>query len=203
MGLGPFAVVDVETSGLRPGRHQVLQIGLVTVDRSGTVLGEWSTLVRLRHFWNRVGPTHVHGLTRRSLRGATPAATAFAELAHRLDGAVFTAHNAGFDAAFIERAARRAGIELVLDPRLCTLDLSRRLDPDRALTHGLADVCARYGVPLTAHHDALADAAAAAAVLPHLLDAYGVSDEAQLDALYLGRPRVVRAVDPDHASGVA
>src|SRR6186997_1183161 len=73
MGLGPFAVVDVETSGLRPGRHQVLQIGLVTVDRSGTVLGEWSTLVRLRHFWNRVGPTHVHGLTRRSLRGAAPA----------------------------------------------------------------------------------------------------------------------------------
>ena len=116
---------------------------------------------------------------------------------------MFTAHNAGFDAAFIERAARRAGIELVLAPRLCTLDLSRRLDPDRALTHGLADVCARYGVPLTAHHDALADAAAAAAVLPHLLDAYGVTDEAQLDALYLGRPRAVRVVDPDHAGGVA
>ena len=75
--------------------------------------------------------------------------------------------------------------------------------PTGALTHGLADLCARYGVPLDAHHDALADAAATAAVLPHLLDAHGVTDEAELDALYLGRPRAVRVVDPDHAGGVA
>jgi DNA polymerase III subunit epsilon len=180
-----FAVVDVETSGLRPGRHQVLQIGLVVVDADGQVLDRWSTLVRLRHFWSRVGPTHVHGLTRRSLRRATPAADAFAELARRLDGAVFTAHNAAFDAAFIERAARRVGVSVPLRPRLCTLELSRRLDPARELTHGLADVCARYGVPLTKHHDALADARAAAGLLPHLLRAHGVTDGAQLDALYL------------------
>ena len=198
MGLTRFAVVDVETSGLRPGRHQVLQIGLVTVDATGAVLDRWSTLVRLRHFWSRVGPTHVHGLTRRGLRRATPAGEAFAELARRLDGAVFTAHNAGFDAAFIERASRRAGVELHLDPRLCTLDLSRRLDPDRVLTHGLADVCARYGVTLTRHHDALADAEAAAAVLPHLLAAFGVTDTdtEQLESLYLGRTSPIRVDEP-------
>ena len=166
-----YAVVDVETSGLRPHRDHVLQVAVVTVDDDGTVVDRWSTLVRPRRWWHRVGPRHIHGITRRQLRTAPGAGAVFAELARRITGSVFTAHNAAFDAEFIEREARRAGVVLVIPDRLCTLDLSRRLDPDRALTHGLADLCARYGIALTAHHDALADASATAAVLPHLLRA--------------------------------
>ena len=56
------------------------------------------------------------------------------------------------------------------------------------LTHGLADVCARYDVPLERHHDALSDARATAGVLPHLLAAHGVLDEADLDPLYSPLP---------------
>ena len=190
-----FAVVDVETSGLRPKKHHVLQIGLVVVDADGTVVDRWSTLVRLRRFWHRVGPRHVHGITRRSLRGAVGAAEALSELHRRIDGAVFTAHNAKFDAMFIDRAAERARVPLRIERRLCTLDLSRRLDPERVLTHGLADVTARYGVPLTDHHDALADASATAAVLPLLLRDLGITDATQLDELYFPRPRP--AVDAD------
>lgn len=164
-----FAVVDVETSGLRPRRHHLLQIAVVTVDADGKVLDRWTTFVRLRRWWHRVGPRHVHGITRQRLRSAPPPREALAELATRLGGAVFTAHNADFDAEFLERAARRAGVPLDIGERLCTLRMSRRLDPERLLTHGLADLCARYDVTLTSHHDALADATATAAVLPHLL----------------------------------
>lgn len=187
-----FAVVDVETSGLRPGRHHVLQIGLVTVTSNGTVVDRWSTLVRLRRPWHRVGPRHIHGITRKALRGAAKPSKAFAELSRRLDGAIFTAHNASFDSRFIERAARRARVSLHIERRLCTLDLARRLDPDRQLTHGLADLCGRYGISLTDHHDALADATATAAVLPHLLRDLGITESAQLDDLYFPRPRPVQ-----------
>jgi DNA polymerase-3 subunit epsilon len=184
VSLPRFAVVDVETSGLSTRRGRILQIGVVTVEPDGTVLDEWSTLVRLRWPWSRVGPRQVHGLTRRDLRGAPSSAEAVHDLRDRLAGAVFTAHNADFDAAFIEQAASRAHVPLSIGRRLCTLQLSRRLDPDRQLTHGLADLCARYDVSLDRHHDALADARATAAVLPHLLAAYGVHDEEDLDALY-------------------
>lgn len=184
MGLPRFAVVDVETSGLSTRRHRILQIGLVTTEADGTVVDEWSTLVRLRWPWSRVGPRQVHGITRRSLRGAPNGEAALHELARRLDGTVFTAHNVDFDAAFVERAAARHGVGLRLDPRLCTLQLSRRLDPDRQLTHGLAAVCDRYGVSIERQHDALFDARATAQVLPHLLVAHGVHDEHDLDALY-------------------
>ena len=189
MTLPRFAVVDVETSGLRPRRHHVLQIGLVVVEGDGTVIERWSTLVRLRRPWHRVGPRHVHGITRRALRGAAHPADALAQLARRLEGAVFTAHNAAFDAAFVERAANRSSVPLRVERRLCTLDLSRRLDPGRGLTHGLADVCARYGVALTGHHDALADASATAAILPHLLRDLGITETSQLDELCFPRPR--------------
>jgi DNA polymerase-3 subunit epsilon len=179
-----FAVVDVETSGLSTRRSRILQIGLVTVELDGTVVDEWSTLVGLRWPWSRVGPRRVHGITRRTLRGAPKAPAAIHELRDRIAGSIFTAHNADFDATFVEQAAARADVPLALGRRLCTLQLSRRLDPDRLLTHGLADVCARYDVALERHHDALADARATAAVLPHLLAAHGVRDESDLDALY-------------------
>lgn len=184
VALPRFAVVDIETSGLSSRRHRILQLGVVTVEPGGTVVDRWSTLVRLPWPWSRVGPRRIHGLTRRDLRGASRPADALGELGRRLDGAVFTAHNAEFDAGFIERAARRHGVAMPLEHRLCTLQLSRRLDPDRQMTHGLVDVCARYDIAIERHHDALCDATATAAVLPHLLAAHGVIDETDLAALY-------------------
>ncbi len=178
-----FTVVDVETSGLSERRHRILQIGAVTIEANGTVIERWSTLVRLRWPLQRVGPTDIHGITRPMLRHAPHLADALAELARRLDGSVFTAHNAKFDAAFIDRAARKLpGFEL--GPRLCTLRMSRRLDPDRLQSHRLGDVAERYGVPLVNPHDALADAEATAAVLPFLLDAHGITRTEQLQPFY-------------------
>jgi DNA polymerase-3 subunit epsilon len=186
VALPRFAVVDIETSGLSTRRHRILQIGLVTVV-GGQIAEQWSTLVRLRWPWQRVGPRKVHGLTRGHLRDAPTLRTALTELAGRLDGAVFTAHNADFDAAFIERAARRERVALHLDRRLCTLRLSRELDPDRALSHRLSDICTRYGVALDRPHDALQDALAAAAVLPHLLAEHGIDSDESLAARYAAR----------------
>jgi DNA polymerase III subunit epsilon len=179
-----FAVVDVETSGLSLRRHHVLQIGLVVVDGHGLVLDRWSSLLAPRRRWFfRVGPTNLHGIGRSRLRSAPPAGEVLRELSARLDGSVFVAHNAAFDTQFLTKAARRHGVGLTLGEPLCTLTMSRRLDPDRALRHRLSDLCERYGVELVRPHDALADADATAAVLPHLLKAFEVTDRQSLRAL--------------------
>jgi DNA polymerase-3 subunit epsilon len=182
-GLPRFAVVDIETSGLSTRRHRILQLAVVTVD-DGTVVDEWETLVKLRWPFQRVGPRRVHGISRADLRGAPGAHDALTELARRLDGAVFTAHNVRFDWEFIDRAARRADVDVTPIARLCTLRMSRQLDPDRELSHRLADVCDRYGISNDRPHDALHDARATAAALTALLDAHGVSDADDLEALY-------------------
>ena len=165
-----FAVLDVETSGLSPRRHRILQVAVVVVAGDGTVVDEWSSLVRPS--WWRVGPRHVHGLTVRRVRRAPRFSDVAADLLARLDGAIVVGHNVAFDWAFVDRALARAGrLPPTEPPRLCTLELSRSLDPDRTTSHRLADVCARHGVPLTRAHDALADARATAQLLPRLLAA--------------------------------
>jgi DNA polymerase-3 subunit epsilon len=176
-----FAVVDVETSGLDPRRHRLLQVGVVVVDGDGVVLERWSSLVKPRsRWWFRVGPTHIHGITRARARTGDPLAEVLQHVAASLRGARFVAHNASFDVAFLQRAARTAKVALPLEAPLCTLALSRQLDPDRQLRHRLSDLCARYDVQLLVPHDALADATATAAVLPHLLRAHGITSVDQL-----------------------
>jgi len=179
-----FAVVDVETSGLSEKRHHVLQVGVVVVDGAGAVLDRWSSLVAPRsRWWFRVGPTELHGIHRRDVRSAPPAAEVLARLAELLQGTRFVAHNAEFDMAFLKKAASSNGITLAMDQPLCTLRLSRQLDPERQLSHRLGDMCARYDIHLTRPHDALADADATAAVLPHLLRAHGFETVDQLPVL--------------------
>jgi DNA polymerase-3 subunit epsilon len=178
-----FAVVDVETSGLDPQRHRLLQVGVVVVDGGGQVLDRWASLIRPeRRWWFRVGPTSIHGIRRRDVRDAPPAVEVLQRLARSLEGAVFVAHNATFDRAFLRAAADAHGVAVPLDPVLCTLQLSRRLDPERRQSHKLIDLCGRYDVLLERPHDALADADATAAVLGRLLEAHGVTSRELLEA---------------------
>src|SRR5215211_1939281 len=167
-----FAVVDVETSGLSDRRHRLLQIAVVTVDGDGAVLDRWASFVRPR--FGRVGPTHIHGLTAAELRRAPPFADVAPALLERLDGAVFTAHNADFDWGFVAQSLRRAGYQPPDTARLCTMRLSRALAAEPT-SHRLVDVCARHGIAISRAHDARADAEATAAVLPLLLAAGGLA----------------------------
>jgi DNA polymerase-3 subunit epsilon len=186
--LPQFAVVDLETSGFSTRWHRILQIGLVTVRADGTVVDQWSTLVKMRWPLQRVGPTHVHGITRSTLKGAPPLDDVLAEFGARVNGSIFTAHNAEFDSGFLRRAVRRRPaddpVRQTLEHPLCTLRMSRRLDPDRQRSHRLSDLCEHYGVALDNPHDALCDAAATAAILPKLLDELHITDVAELEPFY-------------------
>jgi DNA polymerase III subunit epsilon len=183
-GVGRFAVVDVETSGLSLRRSRLLQVGVVVVEGDGSVVDRWASLIRpRRRLFFRVGPKSLHGIDRRSLRAAPPLAAVLAELIRRLDGAVFVAHNAPFDLAFLEKAAAEANVTLPITATLCTLRLSRGLDPERTQSHRLGAICDRLGIELVRPHDALADADATAAVLPRLLCAYGFATPGELPAL--------------------
>ena len=182
-----FAVVDVETSGLKSRRHRVLQVAVVTTRADGTVIDRWSSYVRPRSsVFFRLGPKHIHRIERWTLRSAPRLADVIEQVNDRVAGKVLTAHNLVFDEGFLTAAAARVGRQLPGGPRLCTLLLSRSLDPDRTYSHGLAGLCQRYDIPLTRHHDALADAEATAALLPHLLGESGLVSVEAL-AQFVGR----------------
>jgi DNA polymerase III subunit epsilon len=193
--IGRFAIVDVETSGLDLSGDHLLQIAVIGLDiypDSEQQTLEWSTMIRARFPWSSVGPRHIHGIRRRDLWGAPSLQQVLSDFSTHIAGRVFTAHNAAFDSGFIQAAAARIGHSVRLDPRLCTLELSRRLDPDRLLRHRLADIAERLGIPHDNPHDALEDARTTAAILPHLLRAHQISRFEDL------APHFLRPSQPAH-----
>ncbi len=181
-----FAVVDTETTGLSTDDDRVLQIGVVVVRGDGSVEREFVTYVRrLTWGFGHVGAFHIHGITRRQLRSGMKPREALETLNRLIDGCVFTAHNAKFDIGFLQSDSTRLQVPLTLTGPLCTLNLSRKLDPQRTMSHKLKDVAARFGKSTDRPHDALADAQLTAAVLPNLLAAHRVTTYAEL-ASYFG-----------------
>lgn len=161
-----YTVIDVETTGLSPQTHRVLEIAVVRTDGSGRVTGEWARRVDPE---GPVGATHIHGITAADVRGAPKFAELIPHLNTWMQGTVVVAHNARFDLGFIRSEYSYAGWQLPWLPTLCTLDASSYYLPamDR---RRLADCCAMARVPLHGAHSALGDARAAAALLGHYLD---------------------------------
>lgn len=179
-----YAVVDFETTGSSPRRgDRVIEIGIAVLNR-GNVDVVMDTLVNPE----RPIPRAVTGVTRiepADVRGAPLFADIADQLVNELAGRVFVAHNLRFDWAFAVSETRRA-TDLLLDgPRLCTVQLSRRLIPGLR-SRSLDSVSRYFGIEIENRHRAAPDAYATARVLARLLDLaaeQGVMTLPELEAL--------------------
>jgi DNA polymerase-3 subunit epsilon len=162
-----FAVVDVETTGMRAwGGDRITEIAIAVVHGARREI-VFESLVNPE----RPIPAMIAGLT-----GITDAmvrrAPRFADLADTLltalGGRVFVAHNARFDWAFVGSELRRAR-DVVLDgPRLCTVKLARRLVRG-VRSCGLDNLTRHFGFENAARHRAAGDALVTAELLARLL----------------------------------
>jgi DNA polymerase-3 subunit epsilon len=148
------AFVDVETTGGQPAWHRITEIAIVGMT-AGEVEWEWSSLVNP----GSTIPPSIQALT-----GITPDMVADAprfediagEVARRLAGRRFVAHNVRFDYGFVRAEMRRAGREWSA-PQACTVRLSRHIYADGG-RHSLDAVVARHGLDCGTRHRALPDA---------------------------------------------
>lgn len=156
-----FAVVDVETTGLRPVAHRIVEVAVVTTDPYGRVLDEWETRLNPQGL---VGATEIHGITDADVADAPLFADVVDQLNQRLAGAAIVAHNAPFDLAFVRAEYRRLGWVLPHLPALCTMRASSYHLPalDR---RRLIDCCWAVGSQVSGAHSALGDAKATASLL--------------------------------------
>jgi len=150
----PVAFVDVETTGCYPGRHRVIDVAVIgaTGDRLDF---EWQTLV---HPGARVSAhiTALTGIDDAMLEGAPPFEDIAGELARRLEGRVFVAHNARFDYGFIRREFATVDTNWRA-PSLCTVRLSRALFPEMS-HHNLDAVMEHHAITIENRHRAMPDA---------------------------------------------
>ena len=162
-----FAVVDVETTGIRSGygdRITEIAVAVVHGERREIV---FDTLVNPERPIPRA-VCAITNITNEMVRNAPR----FHEVAERLlaalAGRVFVAHNARFDWNFVSAELRRSR-DLTLDgTRFCTVRLARRLVKG-VRSCGLDNLCRFFGFRNDARHRAGGDALVTAELLCRLL----------------------------------
>ena len=160
-----WAVVDVETSGFRPGQARIVSVAALALGDDGNVE---RSLYSLLNPGVDPGPTHVHGLTTEMLAGQPCFGDIIGELRDLLRGRTLVAHNVGFDYSFLAAEAEMVGAELPVDTVMCTVELSRRLELGTENLR-LETLAGHWGITQMKPHDALDDAMVLAQILKPVL----------------------------------
>jgi len=188
-----FTAIDFETAN--NSAASACSVGLVKV-RDGKVIDSAYWLIRpplgFDAFleWN----VRIHGIMAVDVADALlwseqlPDLIAFAENDH------LVAHNASFDMGVIESASRASFVDVPDFDYLCSLQVARKtyhLDsyklPSAAMAAGFEDF---------AHHNALADAQACAAIIVHAAGRHGASSIAELAEATGSRVKHLGALAP-------
>jgi DNA polymerase-3 subunit epsilon len=190
-----FVALDVETTGLRPSRHRMIEFGAVRY-RDGRPVERMVTLINPE----RRLPAYIAQLT--GIREAMLiTAPTFRQVADQilafLGEDLLIGYNLGFDLDFLNMELRRIGRAPVVNESLDVLPLARQLIPELGrLT--LDVVCRALAVPQTQRHRALPDAEATGQLFLALAErarAYGLHDLDSLHQATVGAaPAVVEAV---------
>lgn len=155
-----IAVIDVETTGLSPWRHdRIVEIAVVVMTPEGEIEAEYDTLVNPQR---DLGPTHIHRITAAEVCRAPVFTDIAGDVLDILRGTVAMAgHNVSFDRNFLVTEYQRSGVELADFPVICTCRLFGRAS--------LQACCEELAVPIEGQpHRALTDARATARLLAAL-----------------------------------
>lgn len=168
-GTVDYLALDFETTGLKPGKDEILSIGFVGMR------GHALSLAENRHYLVRPSvaipesSAVIHGILDDKARAAVDLDEALPPLLRALAGRVMVAHHAHIEYLFLDHACRKVYGYPFIGPVVDTLALERRgLDnnvPVKAGSLRLANLRERYGLPRYRAHNALIDAISAAELL--------------------------------------
>jgi DNA polymerase III subunit epsilon len=195
--LSNFVVFDVETTGLRPYQHRMIEFGAVRY-RNGTPADRYSTLINPE----RPLPAFIRRLTgiddTMLISAPTFARVADAIMAF-LGEDLLIGYNVGFDNGFLAAELKRLGRPAPLNETLDASALARALLPD-SRARGLESLARELKAPMTGAHRALVDAETTGMVIARLLEraeAAGVTSSLELSQLAQRRRRSGgRCVEP-------
>jgi DNA polymerase-3 subunit epsilon len=184
--------VDLETTGGHAARDRVIEAGIVLLE-GGEVVEEWSALVNPGVRIPR-SIQEFTGITDDMVADAPPFEAVARDVASRIDGRLFVAHNARFDYGFLRSEFRRLDRRFRA-PVLCTVRLSRALTPDER-GHNLDAVMARHGIACDARHRALGDARVLAEFLRIARRNWPPEQLASIVSRLTAAPRLPPQLDP-------
>lgn len=151
-----FVVYDLETTGLDPERHEIIEIGAIRVNRDSENHETFQMLVIPNgRISSRI--TQITGIDRKMVqaegRSLEEALSAFREFVEDLP---LVAFNASFDDAFIANACRRTETGPFANESCCALKMARRAWPGKR-SYKLSELAKDGNLSLDGEHRALGD----------------------------------------------
>ncbi len=132
--------------------------------QNGKEIAKFESLVRANFVPENI--SELTGISTAMLENAPHLPAVLNEFRLFLKDSIFVAHNVGFDYGFISASLNKCGFGVLLNQRLCTINLARRLLT--STKYSLAALKELLDIQ-TPHHRALADARAAAIILKHCI----------------------------------
>lgn len=166
---GPFAIIDLETSGFNPPESKILEIAILKIDRNGNEIERFETLINPED--GNVGRTDIHGIELNMLNGAPTFDEASGRILEFIQDSIIVAHNARFEENFLAFEFNETGLDLDLIPALDTLWLARNtIDLPN---YKLETVIDGFSERIIDAHTAIGDVIAVSKILPQMLSRIG------------------------------
>lgn len=172
-----FTAIDFETANGHPS--SACAVGLVRV-RSGVVVDRAAWLIRppAGHGEFAAFNIKIHGITPEMVASASTWESQLPALVDFIGSDIAVAHNASFDMGVIRAACAEAFAPTPKLRYLCSVQVSRKTYD--IPSHRLPLAAAAAGHEEFAHHEALADAEACAAIVSDAAARHGAADVAAL-----------------------
>ncbi len=164
-----YAIIDIETTGNKATVGKITEIAIYVHD-GHKVVDEFISLVNPECY---ISPfiTQLTGITNEMVSQAPK----FYEIAKKVvditEGAIFVAHNSGFDYSFVQAEFEALGYSYQRET-LCTVKLSRQLIPGHK-SYSLGNICEYYNIAINGRHRAAGDALATVSLFDILLEKNG------------------------------
>lgn len=160
-----FAAIDFETANWQ--LSSVCSVGIVVMNRGEIEDRFYSLIQPAPNFYSRRN-TQVHGLTRSDTEDAPAFPTVWREIVPMVKGMPLVAHNSMFDEGCLKAVHALYEMDYPKYQFYCTYRLARKYFKGLE-NYQLHTVSAHCGYDLLNHHNALADAEAAAVIMQSIL----------------------------------
>jgi DNA polymerase-3 subunit alpha (Gram-positive type) len=178
-----LAFIDLETTGLDPTIHEIIEIGCILAKQTPRK-GKGPLVEKIEEFDIKVKPEHIETATAEALRinkyseaewmFASSLEQAIKQLAPKISGAILVGQNTPFDLSFLEAAFKKVGIPLeinIFKLDIVSLAFAKFYDDESMQKFGNYSLCERLGIKNEQAHTALSDIRASFEVYKKLLSA--------------------------------
>lgn len=155
-----FCVIDIETNGNSVQEAQIIEIGAYKL-KNMQIIDKFHSLIYAKSVPEAI--SELTGITENDLKNAPSLAKVLKEFRIFLQDSIFVAHNVKFDYKFISESLEQANLGILLNRKICTIELSRKII--QASRYGLGHLKEVLNIDTGSHHRALSDAKASAMIL--------------------------------------